>query len=252
MRPSLVPGFIRAAAFNFNRESKRVQFFEIGNVFKRSNQGTYHIGIAEETHILFGCGGEAISASWNRNAIAFSVFDIKGSLDRLLEDLRIAHLITVESNDDTRLVYKSGPTVLGEVLVLPGNQKKLFDTNESLFCAEFSLTKLQGLVENLDALTYTPIPKFPGIEYDFALIVEQSVAAGDMMNVIRQYGTNRLNHIHVFDLFEGKTLGEGKKSIAFRLNFVDDSKTLTIKDVDSIIGKIVNRLEQQFGAKLRS
>jgi phenylalanyl-tRNA synthetase beta chain len=252
MRPSLVPGFIRAAAFNFNRESKRVQFFEIGNVFKRSDKGTYHKGISEETHILFGCGGEATSASWNRNAISFSVFDIKGSLDRLLEDLRIAHLVTVESNDDTRLVYKNGSTVLGEVLVLPGNQKKLFDTNESLFCAEFSLTKLQGLVEALDALTYTPIPKFPGIEYDFALIVDQSVAAGDMIHVIRQYGTKKLNHIHVFDLFEGKALGEGKKSIAFRLNFVDDSKTLTIKDVDSIIGKIVNRLEQQFGAKLRS
>jgi len=121
-----------------------------------------------------------------------------------------------------------------------------------LFCAEFSLTRLQRLAQKLEALKYTPVPKFPGVEFDLALIVDTATAAGDLMEVIRQNGTQRLTDIQVFDLFEGKSLGEGKKSIAFRLKFIDTSKTLTIKDVDSIIGKIVKRLNQEFGAELRS
>jgi len=252
MRPSLVPGFIRAAAFNFNRDAKGVKFFEIGNVFKKDDKGTFHAGIREETHILVGCGGENTSASWNRKPIQYSVFDIKGSIDRLLNDLRIAEKIKVETVDENKVVYTAGKDWVGEVMILPGNQKKIFDTNEALFCAEFSLTRLQRLAEKLDALKYTPVPKYPGVEFDLALIVDTATAAGDLMEVIRQNGTQRLTDIQVFDLFEGKSLGEGKKSIAFRLKFIDTSKTLTIKDVDSIIGKIVKRLNQEFGAELRS
>ena len=252
MRPSLAPGFIRAAAFNFNRDADGVAFFEIGNVFKKSENGTYHKGIKEETNLLLGCGGKTRIESWNQKSTPFSVFDVKGAIDQLLRDLRIDQKITPVRESDDKLIYYSGDDIIGELMVLPGNQKKIFDTNVELFCAEISLTKIQKLTEEVEALKYRPVPKFPGVDFDLAIVVDQQVDAGDLMVLIRQTGGQLLKNVHVFDLFEGKSIGDGKKSIAFRLKFIDESKTLTIKDVDSIIGKIVKRLEKSFEATLRS
>ena len=252
MRPSLAPGFIRAAAFNFNRDADGVAFFEIGNVFKKSENGTYHKGIKEETNLLLGCGGKSRIESWNQKSAQFSVFDVKGSINQLLKDLKIDQKITMFNESDNKLTYYAGNDIIGELMVLPGNQKKVFDTNFELFCAEISLTKIQRLAEEVKALKYHPVPKFPGVDFDLAIVVNQQVDAGDLMLLIRQTSGPLLKSIHVFDLFEGKSIGDGKKSIAFRLKFIDESKTLTIKDVDSIISRIVKRLEKSFEATLRS
>ncbi len=252
MRPSLAPGFIRAAAFNFNRDADGVAFFEIGNVFKKSENGTYHKGIKEETNLLLGCGGKSRIESWNQKSAQFSVFDVKGSINQLLKDLKIDQKITMVNESDNKLTYYAGNDIIGELMVLPGNQKKVFDTNFELFCAEISLTKIQRLAEEVKALKYHPVPKFPGVDFDLAIVVNQQVDAGDLMLLIRQTSGPLLKSIHVFDLFEGKSIGDGKKSIAFRLKFIDESKTLTIKDVDSIISRIVKRLEKSFEATLRS
>ena len=252
MRPSLAPGFIRAAAFNFNRDVDGVAFFEIGNVFKKSENGTYHKGIKEETNLLLGCGGKSRIESWNQKSAQFSVFDVKGSINQLLKDLKIDQKITMFNESDNKLTYYAGNDIIGELMVLPGNQKKVFDTNFELFCAEISLTKIQRLAEEVKALKYHPVPKFPGVDFDLAIVVNQQVDAGDLMLLIRQTSGPLLKSIHVFDLFEGKSIGDGKKSIAFRLKFIDESKTLTINDVDSIISRIVKRLEKSFEATLRS
>lgn len=252
MRPSLAPGFIRAAAFNFNRDADGVAFFEIGNVFKKSENGTYHKGIKEETNLLLGCGGKSRIESWNQKSAQYSVFDVKGSINQLLKDLKIDQKITMVNESDNKLTYYAADDIIGELMVLPGNQKKVFDTNVELFCAEISLTKIQSLAEEVEALKYHPVPKFPGVDFDLAIVVNQQVDAGDLMLLIRQTSGQLLKNIHVFDLFEGKSIGDGKKSIAFRLKFIDESKTLTIKDVDSIISRIVKRLEKSFEATLRS
>jgi phenylalanyl-tRNA synthetase beta chain len=252
MRPSLAPGFIRAAAFNFNRDADGVAFFEIGNVFKKSENGTYHRGIKEETNLLLGCGGKSRIESWNQKSAQFSVFDVKGSINQLLKDLKIDQKITMVNESDNKLTYYAGNDIIGELMVLPGNQKKVFDTNVELFCAEISLTKIQILAEEVEALKYHPVPKFPGVDFDLAIVVNQQVDAGDLILLIRQTSGQLLKNIHVFDLFEGKSIGDGKKSIAFRLKFIDESKTLTIRDVDSIISRIVKRLEKSFEATLRS
>lgn len=252
MRPSLAPGFIRAAAFNFNRDADGVAFFEIGNVFKKSENGTYHKGIKEETNLLLGCGGKSRIESWNQKSAQYSVFDVKGSINQLLKDLKIDQKITMVNESDNKLTYYAADDIIGELMVLPGNQKKVFDTNVELFCAEISLTKIQRLAEEAEALKYHPVPKFPGVDFDLAIVVNQQVDAGDLMLLIRQTSGQLLKNIHVFDLFEGKSIGDGKKSIAFRLKFIDESKTLTIKDVDSIISRIVKRLEKSFEATLRS
>jgi phenylalanyl-tRNA synthetase beta chain len=82
--------------------------------------------------------------------------------------------------------------------------------------------------------------------------VEQEVSAGDLMNSIKSNAGNTLKNIDIFDVFEGESIGEGNKSIAFRLNFIDPNKTLNIKEVEPIIQHVVKSLEKKFSAKLRS
>lgn len=252
LRPSLIPGFIRSASFNFNRNAVGVAFFEIGSVFKKSEKGTYHKGIHEETHILFGVGGQHTDGSWNVESRKYSIFDVKGSVSQLLSDLRIQHLVKEVCLSTDTIEYVSGSTKIGYLKVIPGDQKRLFDTTQPLFCAEFSLTKLQQLAENIPPVKYSPVPKYPGIEYDLALQVNKSVPAGNLEDDIRSIAGKLLRDLNIFDVFEGKSIGENEKSIAFRLYFLDETKTLTIKDVDSIIGKIVKRLDKAYQAKLRS
>jgi phenylalanyl-tRNA synthetase beta chain len=252
LRPSLIPGFIRSASFNFNRNAAGVAFFEIGNVFKKSEKGTYHKGIHEETHILIGVGGLHTDSSWNVESRKHSIFDVKGSVSQLLSDLRIYHLVREVSTSSDTIEYISGSTKIGELKVIAGDQKKLFDTTQPLYCAEFSLTKLQQLAEQIPPVKYSHIPKYPGIEFDLALQVNKSIPAGKIDEVIRSTAGKLLRDLKTFDVFVGKSIGESEKSIAFRLFFLDETKTLTIKDVDSIIGKTVKRLEREFQAKLRS
>jgi phenylalanyl-tRNA synthetase beta chain len=252
LRPSLIPGFIRAASFNFNRGADGVSFFEIGNVFKKSSNGTYHKGVHEETHILFGVGGTHTSSSWNIPDRKYTIFDVKGTAQQLFSDLQISGSIKEIITGTNSIEYWTDDTKIGELKVIPGDQKKLFDTTQPLFCAEFSLTKLQQLAELVPPIKYQSIPKYPGIDFDLALQVEKSVPAGSIEAIIKSTAGNLLRDLKTFDVFEGKSIGENEKSLAFRLKFLDETKTLTIKDVDSIIGRIVKRLDREFQAKLRS
>jgi len=103
----------------------------------------------------------------------------------------------------------------------------------------------------IPAHNFQAVPKFPAFEFDFAVIVPQQVTAGELMEVIKEKAGDQLQDIDIFDVFEGESIGEGNKSLAFRLQFLDRNKTLNIKQVEPIIQRIVKSLEKQFSAKLR-
>jgi len=82
--------------------------------------------------------------------------------------------------------------------------------------------------------------------------VDQSIRTGEMTDIIKHSAGKTLQSVSVFDVYEGKNLGENKKSIAFRLTFLDSNKTLTIKDVEPVVQKVVQTLKKRLGAELRS
>lgn len=252
LRPTLVPGLLRAAAFNFNRSVESVRFFEMGNVFTKDAKGTYHPGIGEETRVLFGLGGLKQSASWNSEANSYTVFDVKSCVQTLFDSLRISSRLLFEKVSDTELSVLIDSTNVGNVVELTPAQRKSFDVDQPLFAAELSITKLQVIVEKLPPQTFIPISKYPGIDFDMAILVDKTVDAIDLEQMIRASAGKLLVTLGTFDVFEGKSLGDNKKSIGFRLRFMDETKTLTIKDVDSIISKVVKKLEKNFQAQLRS
>tara|TARA_Y100001935_G_C17311810_1_gene517307 strand:+ start:7118 stop:9523 length:2406 start_codon:yes stop_codon:yes gene_type:complete len=251
LRPSLLHGFLKASAYNFNRQAKSIRFFETGNVFWQSEDSSYHEGIKEETHILFGLAGLRSTEHWTGKPVEYSVFDLKSSLNGLFTKLNLLDTIST-SVEDEDLIYFSNGIRLGALKVIGKDLKKIYDIETPVFVAELSVQAISEAISKLPSKTYKPIPKFPGFEFDFAVIVNGSVTAGSLIDAIKSKAGKSLQNIEIFDVFEGESIGSGNKSLAFRLNFLDPNKTLNIKEVEPIIKRIVKYLEKEFSAKLRA
>ncbi|NGP88867.1 phenylalanine--tRNA ligase subunit beta [Fodinibius halophilus] len=252
LRPSLLYGFLTSVAYNFNRKVNQVRFFEIGNVFERSESGTYHKGIKEETNILFGLAGFKTIEHWKTEAEHYDVFDLKAPVRSFLQQLGVYQAITASANSNNRLCYTYDGTELGHLYEVDEEMREKYDFELPAFVAEFSLTKIHKARQKITQKGYEAVSKFPSFEFDFAVIVDRSVKAGTLLKSIEETAGESLKELDVFDVFEGESLGENKKSIAFRLSFLDKNKTLTIKDVEPIINKVLKVLEKEYSAKLRS
>tara|TARA_R110002124_G_scaffold286310_1_gene466846 strand:- start:27420 stop:30509 length:3090 start_codon:yes stop_codon:yes gene_type:complete len=252
MRPSLVHGFLKSASYNFNRKSKTIRFFEVGNVFLQSEDATYHKGINEQTHILLGLSGDKHIEHWTGKATPFTIFDLKSEVEAFFTKLGLSGNLKTSTKDESTLSYSYKKIELGTVKEVSESLKEVYDIEQDIFIAEFSLDRISEALTKKKAHSFTPIPKFPSFEFDFAVIVNESISAGDLMTSIKSNAGNTLKNIDIFDVFEGDSIGQGNKSIAFRLNFIDPNKTLNIKEVEPIIKRVVKSLEKQFSAKLRS
>ena len=150
------------------------------------------------------------------------------------------------------MAYLVKGATIGKLFTVAPALCNAFDFDGPAFAAEFSLTALHNVKADLPASRYTPVSKFPAFEFDFAVIVNQQIRAKELLTTITRQAGPLLDDIGVFDVFEHESLGKNKKSIAFRLSFIDKNKTLTINDIEPIIDKVVNTLNKNFSAKLRS
>lgn len=252
LRPTLLHGFLSSAAYNFNRNAKGVRFFETGHVFKKSKNGTYYKGIGEESRVLFGLAGLKSIEHWSSDPKEYSVFDLKAVVNSFLESLDLLDHVTVTTDEHNHLQYVVDGSTIGEVFSIDESLRETYDIDVPAFAAEFSISDIYQLKNRLPESSYEPVSKFPGFEFDFGVIVDNSLRAEALLQQIKLSAGELLDDIQVFDVFEGESLGENKKSIAFRLTFLDKNKTLTIKDVEPIIEKVLKVLDDKFSAKLRA
>lgn len=251
LRPSLLHGFMRSASYNFNRKASGVRFFELGHVFSKDEEGSYYKGIKEEVHVLFGLAGMKHTDTWSNEAESYSVFDLKGLVNAFFKKLNLIDHISSKATDADTLDYFWGDVKIGSLFVPSNDLKKSYDFEQDTFVAEFSVSAIYEALKVIPEMKFKAVPKFPAFEFDFAVIVTQSVTAGELMNVIKEKAGDQLESIDIFDVFEDDSIGEGNKSLAFRLQLLDPNKTLNIKEVEPIIQRIVKSLEKDFSAKLR-
>ncbi len=252
LRPDLLYGFLRSAAWNFNRSSEAVRFFEVGDIFQRSDNGTYLDGVLEEAHLLLGISGFKHVEHWRSKPEQYSFFDLKESVNGFLKSLGLVNHVIERQSDNGLLLYFLDDTHVGTIQKVSNTYCKHFEIDYPAYAAEFSLTRLARFLEQQPDRIFTDISKFPTIDYDIAFVLDKNVSSGDLENTIREVAGDRLIGLRVFDVYEGESVGDDKKSIAYRLLFLDKSKTLTISDVEPIIQKITKLANKRFSAKLRS
>ncbi|WAA10200.1 phenylalanine--tRNA ligase subunit beta [Fervidibacillus albus] len=251
LRLSLVPHLLDAVSYNLARNNKQVFLYEIGSVFY--SQGNDRLP-EEREHLAGAMTGLYVDHPWQGKKDPVDFYTVKGILDALFDKLSIAQSIRYEKGEGDGLHPGQTANILldGQVVGFIGKiapeMEKRYDV-KNVFVFELDLSKL--LSWETTPLLYRPIPKFPSISRDIALIVDREVPAGDLKRTIQKAGGKLLKEVDVFDVYEGKNVSEGKKSIAFTLEYYDPERTLTDDQVVAVHEDILSAVKEAFGAELR-
>ncbi|MFQ5823694.1 MAG: phenylalanine--tRNA ligase subunit beta [bacterium] len=249
LRPSLIPGLLEVVRWNINHNNKNLKIFEIGHVFFSNNDNN----ILESTKVAGALTGFTSEESWAIKPNSVDFYIIKG----LVENLLIRNFITnwnfVPSKsritDSQTLDIKIDQKLIGFFGKLKKEILEKSDINQPVFVFEFDFSMLQKAV-NWHRI-YSAIPKFPAIKRDIALVVNYAIDAEKIANAIQINGGKFLQNIRLFDVFTGKQIGTGLKSLAFNLTFYSSERTLTEEEVDSQIKIILDALSKKYSARLR-
>ena len=249
MRKSLLPGLFRALRVNMNKRISEVRLYETGRIFLPAPGRD----LPDERHFLAGViSGKRSEKTWYRGEETGDFFDIKGAVQGLLEGMRIPD-VGFEADERPYLQEGQGARILsgGEPLGVLGTispaVREKYRVREWAGCFELDLEKLAGAVM---PAAFRPLPQFPCVLRDLAVLVPRGVPARKIEGVIREAGRD-LERVRLFDLYEGKGIQEGMKSLAFSLEFRNPARTLTDEEVDRNLEEIVAALEKGFGARLR-
>lgn len=256
LRSTLLGSMLNALAANL-RTVGRVALFEIGKVYWPQPG---ELLPAEPEHVAIALAGPREAGAWlNRDDRPMDFFDLKGVVEELLDRLGLLAEARFEpalhplfGPKAARVLLKGRPIgVLGE---LHPAVRRAFDLPagaQQAAVAELQLAPLAAAISARHKLQWSPISSFPAVKEDLALLVDDDVTAEQVETTIRQAGGSLLRDLVLFDLYRGKQVPAGKKSLAYALTFQADDKTLKDADVEKVRRRIMARLKQTIGAELR-
>ncbi len=249
LRTSLRPGLLAAFASNEKHEKDGIKLFEVGRAYlTRTND------LPEEREMLAGIlGGPRLERSWLSGEDTLDFFDAKGILETVFNRLKVKAGFK-PAEDQTLLAGKTAEVIVGGERVgvtgeLHPKTAALFDiSTQPIILFEIDLVKL--LSSTSAVYRYRPTPRFPGNTRDIALIVDNSLAANRVQEVIESFPL--VEQVTLFDVYSGEQVPQGKKSLALSVRFQSAERTLTDEEVNQAQQQIVERLQRDFGATLRS
>ena len=248
MRTSLLPGALEVLAFNINRQSKSLKFFEFRKTYQHAN-GSYK----EEKCLSLAICGDVYRENWNVSYQPHLFFYLKGIIQQILQknsSIDWEESISAKDIFSEGLTYShKGKTILDFGYVKNDILQK-FNINQEVLFAEISFSILADFVKN-NNIQYNETIKFPQIRRDFALLIDDSVSFDALKKIALNTEKNILKAVKLFDVYDGNELPKGKKSYGVSFYFQDPKKTLTDKYVDIIMVKLQNQFEKEFGAQLR-
>ncbi|MGF9963428.1 phenylalanine--tRNA ligase subunit beta [Bacillus rhizoplanae] len=251
LRLSLVPQLLEAVAYNNARKVDNVALYEVGSVFLPTVEGELP---KEEQHLAGVMTGLALHHQWQGEKKVVDFFVMKGVLEGLFNVLGVAKSITyVPAKREGMHPGRTADIVLdgeniGFIGQLHPEAQKQLDVKET-YVFELSLAKV--FAAEAEETYYTTIPRFPSMTRDMAVVVAKEVKAGEMKQTIAEAGGELLKEVTLFDLYEGEKMEEGKKSLAFSMNYFDPERTLTDEEVTEAHSRVLAAVEEKFGAELR-
>ncbi|MHA4812394.1 phenylalanine--tRNA ligase subunit beta [Flavitalea flava] len=273
MRPSLLETGLESVAHNLNRKNSKLQFFEFGKSYHTTGVGSYQ----EINHLCLFITGQLREDSWKAKGQGADFYYVKSLCDRIFNMLGIStqstarHIpqppkggvseafnwesLQVESGKgSSRFSSGMSVTVKGKKILEAGfinpDVLKQFDCKQELLFADFNWDELLGLAFS-NTIEFRELPRQLPVQRDLAMIVEKSLPFEKVEKTIRGTKLEKLQEVKLFDIFESEKLGAGKKSLAVSFTFLDEEKTLTDKEIDGMVGKIMGALEKELQAEIR-
>lgn len=241
MRTIAIPSMLDILSRNNAYHNKNVKLYEIAKIYLPTEG---QVLPAEPKMLVLGTYGQNTS-----------FFSLKGELEAIFKGLNVKKAVYTAVNDNP--TYHPGRcakvTVDGVDVGYMGQIHPVVASNYGMdmdvYAVEVSLTKLYDLL--LPEATYVPLPKYPAVTRDLALLCDESVIVGQAQEVIAKAGGKLLRDVQLFDIYRGTGVPEGKKSLAFSLILRADDRTLTDTDSEGVISKVLSAVQDKLGATLR-
>jgi len=249
MRTTLIGGLVNTLSFNLKRRTSRVRVFEIGRCFWRDASGAPVPGFQQPLRVAGLAAGSAEPEQWGSKVRNVDFFDVKGDVEALFvgQTLRFekaAHPALHPGRSAN--VFLNGERI-GVVGELHPEWVQKYELGAAPVVFELELSALL----NVPMPAYVPVSRFPVVERDLAFVVSQESSLQTLLDVLQKAATAIVKQVNLFDVYQGKGLEDGKKSLAFRVVMQDTDKTLADAEVDAAISQLV-AAAQQLGAVLRA
>jgi phenylalanyl-tRNA synthetase beta chain len=253
LRRRLLPSLLRRVEYNFARGERNVRLFEMGTSFKKGRNG----GLPEEaTHLTVALTGSRTPLHWSGDPGPFDLWDVKGLLEALLTRTGSRATLEPGAGEESALepeesVVVRGPT--GETLGWAGRVRAAAIDAPAWAAPVFGFElRLPADPGRPATPTVQALPAFPGVERDLALVVPDAVPAESVLSLLRRAGGDHLSSVRLFDLYRGKGVPEGTRSLAYRLHFQSLERTLTDSEVDGWVAEVARRLAEELNVRVRA
>ena len=245
LRYSTIPSLFKIYEYNIAHGNKEVSIFEIGKGFYKHGEE-----YGEDLKLCILMSGDFYIGINNKKQVDFYI--LKGIVEEMLDSLGYENRYSFVKPKDIPDEFHPGQTadiiVNGKKYGVMGLLHPEVSENKVFVC-EINLSKLLEL--KTGKMKYKEISKFPNIKKDLSIVVDKNIESLDIAKLIKKTGGSNLTNVEVFDVYEGKGIEEGKRSLAFSLTFGSQDKTLTDDEINPVIEKIIAMTEKEFKAELR-
>lgn len=270
LRPSLLPGLLHALRHNIARKNYDVALFEIGRTFQQraasvslANTSGKQIrqqdagGTLEERRVAIALTGQRNSLFWSgpERDSKFDGSDLKGILEEFLEQFGLRGVGYARRNEPTEFFIESaaialgGKLPLGEMGQVSPMLAKRHDLRDAVFLAELNLDQL--LARRNQSKSFKPLPQFPSVRRDIAMLVPELTTHDAVLGAVKQVKPQNLEGVELFDVFRGKNIPSGQKSMAYAFTYRSAEKTLTDAEVNAAHEKVVEQFKRALQATVR-
>lgn len=245
MRPSTLPSMMQILSLNANKKNQEVKLFDVSRNYKNVNSEVEKGEVPLQENILtIGMYGKDID-----------FYTLKGLIENVLEASNINRFdIEKETKNESYhpgrcANIKVGIDVIATIGEVHPEVLSNYDIEKRVYVAEVNVTKLTKYSKSNKK--YVEVPKFPAVERDIAVIVDEKVEVGQIEKIITKKSKKWLEKAKLFDIYRDEKIGENKKSVAYSLIFRDKNKTLSDQEINTTMESIITELEKTLGAELR-
>lgn len=253
VRTSLLASVLENAVRNLSRKNEDLKIFDVAPVFYPKALPLVELPreVVKAAGLMMG---RRSAINWSTGNEAIDFFDAKGMVEQLLEALSISRY-QVEAGEYMAMhpgktaLFKKGKEVIAAVGELHPQVAENLGITKKAYIFEMDILTLMKY--SSEKSSYTPLPKYPGMTRDLALLVDETVSAAELEQVISKNGGQYFKGVTLFDIYTGKQIAAGKKSMAFTMQFQSNEKTLTDAEADEGFNSIVAAVQKEFDAELR-
>lgn len=245
MRAGLLGGMLNNVAYNRNRKNADLKFFEFGKVYGKSGDDKYW----ESQKLGILISGSWNGEGWHSKEVQSDFFHLKQEVNAILQRLGMKCRESKKSFSLWESLESTGDWLkIGQV---SNALLKKFDIQAKVYYAELDWDKLSGSIHTGNRYLTRSAPKFPAVRRDLSLVLNASSSYAELEKVINETNKGLIKEVNVFDVYKGDKLPDGKKSYSLSFVLQDEEKTLSDKEIDTLMNKLISNFENKAGAEIR-